>query len=168
MPRTKKDLVKYVVIRDIQEKARFWEFPKSVNCAGTVDQSMKTGDYTLRGLEDTFIIERKATTGELSNNLTKKQFENELQRMEKFAHAYIVCEFTLEDMFNFPFNSGIPRYIWRKLKVRSNFLLSRIAEIESKHNVKFVFAGENGKEYAKIIFKQMVKLYPDKIINDQT
>ncbi len=155
--------MKYTVVRDVQEKANFWHFGKASTCGGTIVESLKTGDYTLRGLEKIFIVERKHSSGELAGNLTKKQFTRELERMQQFKHAYCVCEFLLEDLFNFPYNSGIPRYVWPKLRVSSNFLLKKLFELECKYSCKFIFAGFRGKEVAKLLFKQMVVLYPNEI-----
>lgn len=160
MPRKGRDIPDYKILRDKREKARYWTFPN------TEDAHLVTGDYTIANLEDVFIIERKASTGELSNNITKKQFEAELKRMQKFKHAYIICEFTLEDVFNFPYNSSIPKYLWRKLRVTSHFILSRIAEIEAKYKVKFIFAGPKGKEYCEIIFKRMARTYADRLVTN--
>jgi hypothetical protein len=159
----KKAQIKYQIVRDNQEKETKWDFPPSANCNGTTEESLDTGDYTIRGLEDIFIIERKFSTGEFSGNLPAKRFERELQRMEKFKHKFIICEFLLEDLFQFPYNSGIPNKIWPKLRVHSGFLLKKLIELECQFGCKFIFAGTRGKEMARLLFKRMVELYPDKI-----
>lgn len=152
-----------LIIRDVQEKANYWDFSPSNLCRGTVVEGMRTADYTIRGLEKVFCLERKASSGELAGNLYTKQFENELKRMQLFKHAFVVCEFLLEDLFQFPYNSSIPKPIWKKLRVNSKGLLKRLFELEVKYNCKFIFAGNRGKEVAMILFKQMLEMYPDAI-----
>lgn len=152
-----------LIIRDVQEKANYWDFLPSNLCKGTVVDSLKTGDYTIKGLRDQFVIERKFSSGELASNLYTKQFENELKRMQSFKHAFVVCEFLLENLFQFPYNSSIPKPIWKKLRVNSKGLLKRLFELEVKYNCKFIFAGNRGKEVAMILFKQMLEMYPDAI-----
>lgn len=154
-----KIITPYMAIRDVQEKSGVWSFAKSDICLGTTERALKTGDYTIEGLEDIFTIERKASTGEISGNITEKRFENELNRMDAMTHSFLICEFTLEDIFSFPFNSGIPSRFWPKLKVTSNYIVKRLVEIETDHKVKIIFAGKRGPEYAEAIFKRMMKLY---------
>lgn len=158
------EIKKYVVIRDSREKANFWDFPPSKYCAETVVDGLPTGDYSLRGIETKFTIERKANTGEIAGNLYEKRFENELKRMQKFKHAFIVCEFLLEDLFKFPYGSNIPKSKWKYLKVNSNGLLKRIFELEVKYKCKFIFAGSRGKEVARILFARMAELYKNDLI----
>lgn len=154
---------KIEIIRDKQEKVNYWDFSPDNLFKGTASETMLTADYTIRGLENIFCIERKASSGEIAGNLYTKQFENELKRMEKFKHAFVVCEFLLEDLFNFPYGSGIPKIIWNKLRTNSGGLLKRLFELEVKYKCKFIFAGQHGKEVATILFKQMAELYEKEI-----
>lgn len=148
---------KFLIIRDTQEKANIWNFNKSKYCDGVIDESLETGDYTLRGLENIFTIERKASTGELAGNLYTRRFENELKRGRKLKRFYLILEFSLADMLSFPYNSGIPKRIWPKLRTNASGLLKRLIELEHKYNIHVVFAGnnDNAREIAKIIFKEM-------------
>lgn len=159
-------LSRYTIIRDSREKSGYWHFNESTSCTGTVEGTLKTGDYCIEGFEDIFTIERKASTGELSGNITQKRFENELKRMDKLKHAYIICEFTLDDVLRFPYNSTIPSYVWPKLRVTSSYILKRIVEIETTYNVHFVFAGNNSKEVAKAIFRRMAEMYAERLAEE--
>lgn len=158
--------MKYTIIRDTQEKSGYWKFNKSINCNGVMDESLDTGDYCVAGMQDTFSIERKASTGELSSNLTTKRFENELKRGNKLKHFYLVLEFSLADLMRFPYGSTIPKRIWPRLRVTPQFLLKRLIELQTKYNVQVIFAGDsdNAKVIAKAIFRRMVELYPDKVV----
>ena len=150
---------KYTVLRDQQEKANVWSFSPTELCRGTEETHLKTGDYTLAGYEDIFTIERKASTGEFATNINEARFSRELVRLDGLKHSFLIFEFTLDDVYSFPFNSGIPAKIWPKLRVTSNYMLKRIIEIETNHNVKVIFAGDRGPEIALVIFKRMVELY---------
>jgi len=150
---------KYRVLRDQQEKANFWDFPESEYCVGTTTTNLKTGDYTLEHLVDKFSIERKYSTGEIATNINEKRFERELDRLDKLDHSFILCEFTMDDIFSFPAMSGIPSKFWPKLRVSSNFLIKRLIEIETSHKTKIIFAGKHGSDYARRIFKRMNELY---------
>jgi hypothetical protein len=150
---------KYLIVRDTQEKANFWNFEPSEKCIGTTDDSLSTGDYTIKGMEDIFTIERKYSTGEFSGNITEARFERQLCRMDAMKHSFLVLEFTLQDVYNFPSGSGIPSKKWSQLRVTPNFILKRLIEIETDHKCKIIFAGNKGEEIATTIFKRMQQLY---------
>lgn len=150
---------KYTVIRDSREQKNYWTFEENNVCAGTIVEKLNTGDYSISGLENIFSLERKYSSGELAKNITEKRFERELERMDKFEHSFLVLEFTLEDVLQFPFGSTIPRSRWKDLKVSSNFILKRILEIETSHKVKIIFAGKNGKLIAERIFSRIIEIY---------
>lgn len=152
---------KYTVIRDQQEKNNWWEFPESPWCYGTVVKHLKTGDYTLEGMEEFFTIERKYNTGEFSANICEKRFERELERMDKMSQSYLILEFTLDEIESFPHKSGIPSRFWPKLKVSPKFIRKRLIEIMSDYNIQVILAGDRGAEYAEWIFKRMNVLYGD-------
>lgn len=155
-------LPRYQVLRDKQEKKNYWDFPESPWCLGTHEISLKTGDYTLKNMEDFFTIERKYSTGEFSANVCEKRFERELQRMDAMDQAYLILEFTLEDIETFPHNSGIPSRFWSKLKVNHKFIRKRLFEIMSDYNIQVILAGDRGAEYAEWIFNRMNVLYGNK------
>lgn len=138
-----------IIIRDNKEKVGYWEFDFIENCQ-QVSASLKTGDYTIKGLEDIVCLERKRTTGELSINLGSKWevFSRELQRMEPFKYKYILLEFSLDDVLNFPKNSGIPQSKWQFIKIHPKFILGRIEYIKKTYNIKVIFCGS--KQNAEI------------------
>ena len=151
-------IIKYTVIRDQQEKENAWEFEASRHCLGTVEQHLKTADYTLEGFESIFCVEKKSSTGEISKNVYDPAFERELERMEAFAYPYVVCEFTMDDVCRFPLDSGIPKYIWPRLCVTSHGLLKRILELSMQYKAKFIFAGNSGHQVARSLFKRVIEL----------
>ncbi len=156
-------LPKCEIIRDTREQKHFWDFPESYWCSGTNVEGLSTGDYSIRGMESFFTIERKYSTGEFSTNICEKRFNRELARMDKMDQAYLILEFTLEDIESFPHNSTIPSKVWSKLRVSPKFIRKRLFEIMSDYNIQVILAGNRGPEYAEWIFKRMVVLYHDKI-----
>lgn len=143
-------MIDYIVKRDIQEK-RGWDFDKMEIV------HLKTGDYTIGGFEELLTIERKRTTGELAQNITDQRFDRELERMRTFKWPFMIFEFDMVDLLNFPENSGIPRNKWPELKIKPNFLLKKISVYQVKYPVKIIFASRYGKECADAIFREVIR-----------
>jgi len=148
----------YVVLRDTREKeGQGWSFRKSSRCGGTVTRKLDTGDYTLEGLENYLTIERKGSVSEWAKNVTEARFERELERLDAIQHPWILLEFNMTDLMNYPVGSGIPRAKWRYLKFRGPFILKKMTEMMMQHRVRIVLCGSNGKEVASNIFKRTVE-----------
>lgn len=155
--------MRYIVCRDTREhEGQGWYFTASRNCEAMIVVTLRTGDYTIQGYEKLVIIERKADTGEFVKNIVQDRFDRELKRLEEFPHPFIILEFTLEDVINFPVGSGIPEEKWPYLKVSNWYFLKRIMELEMKYKTKIIFAGKHGKEVAASIFKRVVEQYGTK------
>lgn len=144
----------YKVIRDTREQSG-WYFAPTDYCLGTEIRGLPTGDYTLEGYEDKFIIERKGRIGEWANNINDKRFYRELLRLDKFKHAYIFLEFTMEDVIKFPVGSTIPRSKWQSLRTSSGLIMKRTHEIMINHNVQILFVGNFGISCATSLFKRI-------------
>lgn len=117
--------------------------------------TLKTGDYTLVGLEQRFIIERKASTGEFAGNITQARFERELDRLDLFEFPFIVLEFDIYQVKHFPEGSGIPRYLWKELRITGAFMLKKLSEYQLRHKSKIILAGTHGKEIAESLFREV-------------
>lgn len=149
---------KYLVIRDSREKENHgWTFKEDDDCAGTIIQSIPTGDYTLKNWETDFVIERKKNTAELCQNIYEKRFERELERLDSFKYPFIICEFSFDDVVAFPINSGLPKSLYHKVKMSADFMQSALAKWQIQHKVKIIFAGNNGDVAAKKLFKYIMK-----------
>ena len=59
--------------------------------------------------------------------------------MSNFRWAYIVCEFSIDDIMSFPENSGIPKKRWQYMRMNGKFIWRRVRELEEKYNVVFLF-----------------------------
>lgn len=150
----------YTVIRDTREQeGHGWVFPRDekARCEGTITRGLPTADYTLVGYEDLFVVERKRSTAELATNLFENRFEAELVRMEEFELPFIICEFSLQDVADFPHRSGIPRSDWGELKMTPSLYFKRLNEVMVQHRVPIVFAGACGQDYATSLFKRVIE-----------
>jgi hypothetical protein len=153
--------MKYIVLRDTREKTG-WDFKTHDKCRAVVDWGLKTGDYTVRGLEKHLVVERKASTGELAMNLGKKRsaFEAEIKRMDNFRWKYILCEFSIDDLMNFPQNSGIPKKQLQYVRMNGKFMWKKLCEYQEQHGVQIVFCDNkiNAQERAMFIFDEVTEI----------
>lgn len=138
------------IIQDTREKqALDFEFYGYEVVVAKLD----AGDYSILGMEKELFIERKASTGELSNNFGKKRetFFRELDRAIDIPNKYIVCEFPHEDILCFPERSKIPENKRQYVKMNPGFILKTIRDIELNYNVEFFFCGSKEKATQKIV-----------------
>lgn len=149
---------RFRVTRDSREqKDHGWLFSPSANCEGTDTSTLPTGDYTLQGFEEVFIIERKGSVAEFYGNVFEDRFEAELLRLEEFKYPFIILEFTLGQLSSFPYGSGIPKSEWPKLKANGSFLLKKFWEYQFRFKTRIIPAGKKGKEAALSLFKRVVE-----------
>ena len=116
----------------------------------------------MEGLEDVLCIERKASTGELAMNLGKKQkqFDAEIERMSEFRWAYILCEFSIDTLMQFPKNSSIPHNRWKYLRMNGKFMWRKICEYKEQYGIETLFCDtkENAEESAMQIFNKVTEI----------
>ena len=122
---------------------------------------LDTGDYSLEGYENIFTVDRKATVSELAGNLTTARFKRELERMKSFKHAYLLLEFSFDDILRFPYGSDIPRKRWKYLKVRPPFIISALTRISLEYGVHIIYGGnrDNARDILTSLLKNFGKLY---------
>jgi hypothetical protein len=151
----------FTLIQDTREQEP-WDFAMDQSCGQVIRQGLTEGDYTTKEILDLeissgrkiFRVERKLSTGELSTNLGKhyKRFLAEMERLSAYEKKYLIFEFTIDDLFQFPKNSGIPEKYWKKkskdgrrmvnaLKVSGKLMYARIKGIEEKYGLKVIYAG---------------------------
>lgn len=152
---------KFKVWRDTSEHEGYgWIFPCIDRCLGTDKKNMYTADYTIEGYEDKLLIERKGSTSELVTNLNEKRFHDELYRMDKVDHPYLVLEFLFENIVAFPAKSSIPRHLWSKIKMRGPNFIKSMHELQLAHpKLRIVYVGQEGKQFILSLFKRIVDLY---------
>jgi hypothetical protein len=150
--------MKYTVLRDTREKDKQgWIWEPSKLCNGTVAQGLSTGDYTIEGFENIFVIERKGSISEWAGNVVQARFTKELERLSALPYAWILLEFNMSDVIKYPAGSGIPKSMWRRLKFTGPFILKKMTEMVIKYKVPIWLCGDQGKEVASNIFKRMIE-----------
>jgi ERCC4-type nuclease len=124
---------------------------------------LDTGDYTVEGLEDKICIDRKAAVSELAQNITTKRFINELERIKEFPHAFLMCEFTVADVLNFPETADLPPAVKRRIRVNGNYLMKCLNRLQIKYGFNIIYAGnrENAERIAVNLMEEVLKLYDD-------
>ena len=144
----------FTIIRDTREQIP-WEFHYEHTVAEEIG-TLKTGDYAVKGLEDKLCIERKGCIEEFANNLGREftRFSKELIRMDKYPHAFIVCEFPLKDLIEYPFHNHNAR-LQQIAKIGGKYLLKQIMEIQLDHKVKIMFC--SNRFYAQQLALSLMK-----------
>lgn len=147
----------YTVLRDTREQ-QGWQFPASVSCAGTIDKKLPTGDYSLDGFEHLLCIERKGAIAEFGKNIVQARFERELVRLAKFRYAFIICEFDIEDIFQWPESTGLPPETTAEFRINKFFILKKLIEYYVKYpSIRILFVGNRGRDVVSSIFKRVVE-----------
>lgn len=150
----------YRVIRDTREKKEHgWFFDVSSTCDGTIRTKLEEGDYAIEGYENLMVIERKGSVSEWAGNVMTDRFENELKRLLTIKYVWIILEFTMDDLVQYPRGPTVHPSVRKKTRVNGALLLKRTIEIERDyHNIKIAFCGKHGKQVASSIFKRMSEL----------
>lgn len=156
----------YTVIKDTREQDGY-TFEKFTgmytSCNGMVIQKLETGDYSLVGLEDKLCIERKGKVAELAINLgkDKHRFLREIERMQLFPFKFLILEFSLEDVMNFPDGSEIPEEKWSSMKISNKYILKMLVEFQMYNGIHVLFCGnrKNAKLAVNSILKRVNEHY---------
>lgn len=133
-----------IIIQDTQEKNPF-DF--SFYDVEVKVQKIKTGDYTVEGFEDVILIERKASADEIAGNFSKKKeaWWREMKRISEVEYKYIVCEFPLEHVLEYPKYSMAPRK--DIIKANGMLLSKNIDRCIADYGVQVIFC--NSKQEAE-------------------
>lgn len=119
---------------------------------------LDTGDYSLEGFEHLLCIERKKTVSEFANNIVEKRYDDWTRRMAQFKYKFLLLEFTLDDVYSFPINSGMPKYLWSQTRISPKFIIKKLTELLIYHDIHIIFCGsiKSAQKYAEAI---MYKVY---------
>jgi ERCC4-type nuclease len=142
----------FTIIVDTREQQP-WEFGLHL----TAKQKLETGDYSIQGLENILTIERKKSVSEIANNITESRFKDFLGRMSKIQYKFMLFEFDLEDVYNFPVGSDIPKKLWDKIKITPKYLLKHLTEIQLYYGIHIIYCGDasNAEKMAVSIIKRV-------------
>jgi glucosamine 6-phosphate synthetase-like amidotransferase/phosphosugar isomerase protein len=150
---------KFKILIDNREKTQYrYTFDPSWYCDGCIATTLETGDYTIVGHETEVCIERKRCVAEIAQNFNEDRFYRELERMRSFKWAYILCEFSMKDLYSFPEGADLPPTIKKKIKANGSYLLKKVSEAMITYpNVHFLFCGSQYHAYVTLvaIFKRV-------------
>lgn len=146
----------FTIIIDTREQHP-WEFPNNAKA----NKKLDTGDYAIEGLENILCIERKNGIAEIANNMTEPRFQDVIERMKSYKHAYILIECSYEQLMNYPIGSDVPKRAWSKIKITPAFILKFLTELSVHHNIHIIFCGNPrwAEKTALSIMKRVYKLY---------
>jgi len=144
------------IIQDTREQ-KPWHF--EFYGAEQISQKLDTGDYSFIGGEQFLVIDRKADVLELYHNFFTddyKRFKKELLRMGSILEKYIICEFPIQDIVDFPSSARVKK----NFKFGSNDLLYRVDYTTNKYGVNFLFCN-NVAEAEKQAFDIIKRCYEE-------
>ena len=149
-----------IFIRDTREKkGHGFRWNKSKNWGSMVTTKLECGDYSIKGYEQDFVIERKGSASELIKNLItvdKERFHRELEILSTCKAAWIICEFDMKDLekaLRF-INKGRGWGAKVKRKLSMEHVSGAIASINCKYKIPIIFASNN--EYAKKLSQKLL------------
>jgi hypothetical protein len=148
----------FTIIIDTREQIP-WEFGLHTTSKNKLD----AGDYSIEGFEHLFTIERKKSVGEIANNITEDRFKRSLERISKIKHKFMLMEFDLEDVYNYPVGSEVPKKFWEKLKINNKYILKYLSEIQVLYDIHIVYCGcsENAEKLAVSLMKRIYENYKE-------
>jgi ERCC4-type nuclease len=156
----------FTIIKDTREKQGYtFEASRTKYhvCKGMVVRKLDTGDYSVEGLEDKVCVERKASVVELANNVgvSRRRFDAEIERMKEFPHRFLVLEFSLTDLMDFPEGSDVPDKEIKKLRITNKYMLRYLMELQINHGVNVIFCDskKNAKWTVLSILKRINEKY---------
>ena len=140
------------IIVDTREKHP-WTFE---SCTGIeiAYNKLDTGDYALEGYLDKCCIERKETVSELAGNITKQRFWNEMNRMKVFKWKFLVLEFGLQHIIDFPDNLSLKPSIRKKIQIRGPFIIRELTRIQTEYDIHVLYC--HHRIYAE---KQVISIF---------
>lgn len=144
----------FTIIVDTREQ-KPWAFDNHAKANTKLD----TGDYSIEGLENIVAIERKRNVAEFANNITESRFIDVVDRLSKIPHAFILFEFNMDQVMNYPIGSDIPKRLWNKIRISPSFLIKNIIDLQLNHNIKVVFCGNssNAEKFALSLMRRIYK-----------
>lgn len=151
----------FTIIIDTREQTP-WEFGLHV----TSREKLDTGDYSIKGLQHILAIERKSSVSEIATNITENRFVDVIQRLSHIPHSFILCEFDIMDIYNYPVGSDIPKKMWDKLKISGNYIMKVLVELQLYHNIHIIYCGSSStaERVAVGIMKRIYEKYGKDII----
>lgn len=146
----------FTIIVDTREQQP-WTFENYV----VANKKLDTGDYSIDGLQDFFVIERKKSINEIANNIIEPRFKDVITRLGQLKYSFLLLEFSMTDVLYYPIGSNLPKRLWDKVKITPPFIMKNILDWQLKYNIKVLFCNNasNAEKTAEFILKKMYLLY---------
>ncbi len=128
------------VIIDSQEKIPY-TFSNSNFVKETTIKKIPTGDYTVDGFETELTIERKAYLSELVSCMSQNRFMNEMKRMQEFKYRFLICEFALQEVLDWPHKSHLPQSTIAKIKITPQYIMKFLSEMQVYYGIQTLYCG---------------------------
>jgi ERCC4-type nuclease len=151
----------FTIVVDTREQTP-WEF----GFHNTAKRKLDTGDYSMEGFESLFTIERKRSVSEIANNLSESRFKDVLERLGQIPHSFMIMEFSLDEVYQFPVGSDVPKKMWDKLRISGNYMMKCLLEAQLNYNIHILFCddAENAERVAVSLMKRIYEKYGKPII----
>lgn len=145
----------FTIVVDTREQ-KPWEFSEYA----TAHTKLDTGDYSIQGLEDIVAIERKRNVAEVANNITESRFQDVINRLKLIKYPFLLLEFDLNNVMDYPIGSTIPKRLWSKIKISPNYIIRHLLDLQIDHKINVIFCGNssNAEKIALAILKRIYKL----------
>ncbi len=136
----------FTIIQDTREK-KPWTFEATGSVEDVRVTKLDTGDYSIEGMEEIFMLERKASVDELFVNLGVQwaRFEREMERAKPYKYKYLVIEATLPQLYKGSKYS----------KMSGKFIMGRLLYIQHKYGVVPLIVGKS--PYTTMLIVQLMK-----------
>lgn len=155
--------MKPLIIKDSREQLGY-DFPEDDTFAGTKIEKLSVGDYAVEGYQHLTFIDRKKSTSELANNMSEARFEKLLQKASKYKYRFLIMEFDMDDVYNFPLNSGIPVAKFKYCRIKPAFIASFLARIAIQYDINLIFA-HNATDAEKFCHALLKRIYKEECSN---
>lgn len=132
------------IIIDTREQLPY-AFPDDWQC---LRQALPTGDYTLLGFQDSFLIERKSLN-DLLGCLFTPRFKRELERLRQVQHSFLVVEASLWKIHH---HCEGPLY-----KGSANSVMGMLQAIPLRYGVQTLFLDD--RSFAQQYVKGLLQKY---------
>jgi ERCC4-type nuclease len=158
-----KNKVLPTLIVDSREK-KSWDFEGDEAFAAVKHHKLDGGDYSIEGLEDIIVIERKATVDELFGNFSKDKarIRAEFERLRPVKFRFFIIEESFDNIMN-PL-----KYYINKRKINKRHPKMPVAVVAAglndlmlNYGVHVLFGGNNAQALARSLLLKAFELYND-------
>ena len=150
----------FTIIVDTREQQ-----PWSFDHYSKANIKLDAGDYSIQGLQHLLGIERKKSVNEIANNITEPRFKDAIARLAKLKYSFLLLEFDIENILNYPIGSNLPKRLWDKVKISPSFLMKHVLDWQLVHNINVIFCGDSSsaERTAEMILKKIYFIEKDNI-----